>query len=99
MGAVRRGKASMNIGRSTERGLTRRDFLKIGGVGLAGATLFGGAACGGSRSSGAVELTFWSWVPDIQNEIQLFEEAHPNIKIKYINAGQVRYSTPSSGPL
>ena len=78
----------MNIGRSTERGLTRRDFLKIGGVGLAGATLFGGAACGGSRSSGAVELTFWSWVPDIQNEIQLFEEAHPNIKIKYVNAGQ-----------
>ena len=78
----------MNTGRSTERGLTRRDFLKIGGTGLAGAALLGGAACGGSRSSGPVELTFWSWVPDIQNEIKLFEEAHPNIKIKYVNAGQ-----------
>jgi multiple sugar transport system substrate-binding protein len=88
MGAGRRGKASMNTGRSTERGLTRWDFLKIGGAGLAGAALFGGAACGGSRSSGPVELTFWSWVPEIESEIKLFEQAHPNIKIKYVNAGQ-----------
>jgi multiple sugar transport system substrate-binding protein len=88
MGAGRRGKASMNIGRSTERGLTRRDFLKMSGAGLAGAAMLGGAACGGSRGSGPVELTFWSWVPDIQNEVKLFEEAHPDIKIKYVNAGQ-----------
>src|SRR5215217_7239699 len=78
----------MNIGRSTERGFTRRDFLRMGGAGLAGAALLGGAACGGSKSSGPVTLTFWSWVPDIENEIKLFEKAHPNIKIKYVNAGQ-----------
>jgi multiple sugar transport system substrate-binding protein len=78
----------MNIGRSTERGFTRRDFLKMGGAGLAGAAMLGGAACGGSRSSGPVTLTFWSWVPDIESEIQLFEQAHPNIEIKYVNAGQ-----------
>jgi multiple sugar transport system substrate-binding protein len=78
----------MKIGRSAERVLTRRHFLKMGGAGLAGAALLGGAACGGSEGSGQVTLTFWSWVPDIEKEIKLFEEAHPGIKIKYVNAGQ-----------
>ena len=70
------------------REFTRRDFLKMSGAGLAGASLLGGAACGGSTGGGPVELTFWSWVPDIINEVKLFEEAHPDIKIKYVNAGQ-----------
>jgi multiple sugar transport system substrate-binding protein len=78
----------MEIGGSTERGLTRRDFLKLGGAGLAGTALLGGAACGGSRGSGAVTLTFWSWVPGIESEIKLFEKSHPNVRIKYVNAGQ-----------
>src|SRR2546430_5988557 len=43
------------------------------------------AACGGttsssSSSSGPVTLTFWTWVPNIQSEINLFEQSHPNIK-------------------
>jgi multiple sugar transport system substrate-binding protein len=48
------------------------------------------AACGGgsSTSNGPVTLTFWSWVPNIQSEITLFEQSHPNIKIKLVNAGQ-----------
>ncbi len=49
------------------------------------------AACGGgsaSPSNGPVTLTFWTWVPNIQNEINLFEQSHPNIKIKLVNAGQ-----------
>jgi len=60
----------------------------MGGAGLAGASLLGGLACGGSTGGGPVELTFWSWVPDIINEVKLFEKAHPGIKIKYVNAGQ-----------
>ena len=32
-----------------ERGLSRRDFLKTGGVGIAGAALFGVAGCGGGQ--------------------------------------------------
>ncbi len=41
-GAVRLGeKASLDLKR-----LTRRDFLKLGGTGLAGATLLGSAGCG-----------------------------------------------------
>jgi multiple sugar transport system substrate-binding protein len=82
------GKVSMKTGRSVRRGLTRRDFLKVGGAGLAGAAMLGSVACGGSEGAGKVTLTFWSWVPDIEKEIKLFEEAHPDIKIKYVNAGQ-----------
>ena len=70
------------------REITRRDFLRMGGTGLAGAALLGSGACGGSQSSGPVELTFWSWVPHIQNEVALFEKAYPKIKVKYVNAGQ-----------
>ena len=47
------------------------------------------AACGGAaQSSGPVTLTFWTWVPNIQSEATLFEQTHPNIKIKIVNAGQ-----------
>ena len=35
-----------------DRSLTRRDFLRLGGVGFAGAALLGTAGCGGSASSG-----------------------------------------------
>ncbi|WP_210506016.1 ABC transporter substrate-binding protein [Naasia sp. SYSU D00057] len=34
------------------------------------------------------ELTFWTWVPDIQNEVDLFEEKYPNIKVTVENVGQ-----------
>ena len=36
---------------TTDRGLSRRDFLKWGGAGVAGATLIGAAACGGGQES------------------------------------------------
>jgi multiple sugar transport system substrate-binding protein len=39
------------------RGMNRREFLKLGGAGLAGAALLGSAACGGS-SSGSGDLIF-----------------------------------------
>jgi multiple sugar transport system substrate-binding protein len=47
------------------------------------------AACGGSgsASSGPVTLTMWSWVPNLQQAINLFEQSHPNIKIKLQNVG------------
>jgi simple sugar transport system substrate-binding protein len=43
-----------------ETGFSRRDFLKAGGVGIAGAALFGAAGCGGGQQSegtGAAGLT------------------------------------------
>jgi multiple sugar transport system substrate-binding protein len=70
--------------------LTRRDFLKMGGGALAGAYAMGGlAGCGGGGSSGgAVELTLWAWLPDFQTQVDMFEKAHKNIKVKLVNAGQ-----------
>jgi multiple sugar transport system substrate-binding protein len=46
------------------------------------------AACGGSGTTGPVTLTVWSWVPNLQDEVNLFEKSHPDIKIKLENAGQ-----------
>jgi len=34
------------------------------------------------------ELTFWTWVPDIEQEIALFTRKYPAIKVKVVNAGQ-----------
>jgi multiple sugar transport system substrate-binding protein len=74
---------------STVGRLTRRDFLKMGGGALAGAAAMGGlAGCGGGSSSGPVELTLWSWLPDFQAQVDMFEKAHKNIKVKLVNAGQ-----------
>jgi multiple sugar transport system substrate-binding protein len=33
----------------------------------------------------ATTITFWTWVPDIQKEIDLFEKAYPKIKVKLVN--------------
>jgi multiple sugar transport system substrate-binding protein len=45
--------------------LSRKEFLRLGGAGLAGAALFGVAGCGGGQSSGN-ELIF-SWGRDANN--------------------------------
>ncbi|KJC64633.1 ABC transporter substrate-binding protein [Agreia bicolorata] len=31
------------------------------------------------------ELTFWTWVPDVQKEVDLFEAKYPNIKVTVVN--------------
>lgn len=36
----------------------------------------------------ATTLTFWTWVPDIQNQVDLFQQAYPQIKVDLVNAGQ-----------
>jgi multiple sugar transport system substrate-binding protein len=46
----------------TNKRVSRREFLKIGGTGLAGAALLGVAGCGGGQGGGN-EITF-SWGPD-----------------------------------
>ncbi|MEM3265232.1 MAG: sugar ABC transporter substrate-binding protein [Thermoplasmata archaeon] len=38
-------------------------------------------------AGGPVTLTVWSWVPGIQNSIDLFEKAYPDIKINLVNVG------------
>ena len=34
------------------------------------------------------KLTFWTWVPDIENEVKLFEAAYPAITVDVVNVGQ-----------
>ena len=32
-------------------------------------------------------LTFWTWVPDVQKEVDLFEAKYPKIKVDVVNVG------------
>jgi multiple sugar transport system substrate-binding protein len=43
------------------------------------------SACGNSSSSsgGVVNLTFWSFNPPIQQQVDLFNQTHPNIHVTY----------------
>jgi multiple sugar transport system substrate-binding protein len=63
----------------------RRDFLKVTGAGLAAAAL---ARVPAAFAQEKVELVLWSWLPDFQKQIDLFEAAHPNVKVQLVNAGQ-----------
>src|SRR5215216_7254500 len=47
----------------TNKRVSRREFLKIGGTGESGAALLGAAGCGGGSQGGGNELIF-SWGPD-----------------------------------
>ena len=43
--------------------LTRQEFLKLSGAGVAGLVVLGSAGCGGSgSSSGQAELQFTNWI-------------------------------------
>jgi multiple sugar transport system substrate-binding protein len=39
----------------------------------------------------ATTLTFWTWVPDIQNEVKLFTTKYPKIKVNLLNVGDGHY--------
>jgi multiple sugar transport system substrate-binding protein len=60
---------------------SRRDFLKVGGTGLAGAALLGAAGCGGGQqqAGGPIELVFSSAPDDTETAgklVQKFNEQH-----------------------
>jgi multiple sugar transport system substrate-binding protein len=75
----------------------------LGGIAAVGLLLAGCSGGGGGSTPSAsaisqadidkamttpTELTFWTWVPDIQNEVDLFEAKYPDIKVKVENVGQ-----------
>jgi multiple sugar transport system substrate-binding protein len=66
-------------------GLSRREFLKLGGAGLAGAALMGSAACGGG-GSGSGDLVL-SWGPDetgsLPKLIEQFNKQDRGFKVTY----------------
>ena len=68
---------------------------------VAALALTGCTSDGGSGSTGAItdeqreealntetDLTFWTWVPDIQDQVDLFEAEYPAIHVKVENVGQ-----------
>ena len=89
---------------SSTASVSRRGFLAATGALSLGAALSacGGSDSGGSSASAKpvsqadidkamktpTELTFWTWVPDIEQEVALFQQKYPAIKVKVVNAGQ-----------
>jgi multiple sugar transport system substrate-binding protein len=81
-----------------------RTALALGAGAVATALVLSGCAPGGGDEgttteaitdeqreealSTPTELTFWTWVPDIENEVALFEEAYPAIDVTVENVGQ-----------
>jgi len=56
---------------------------------LAACSSGGGAAGGsGSSSGGKVELTFWSWVPNLDQVVARWNGAHPDIHVTVSNQAQ-----------
>jgi multiple sugar transport system substrate-binding protein len=70
--------------RSKPRGLSRRDFLKVGGAGLAGAALLGAAGCGGGEESGGATELYFTGPPDTSGTTQkLIKQYNEKNKGKY----------------
>jgi multiple sugar transport system substrate-binding protein len=77
-------------------------WLALGMAATLGLTACGGSDDEGSTDASATvsqaeidkamqtptELTFWTWVPDIQKEVALFQRKYPAIKVNVVNAGQ-----------
>jgi multiple sugar transport system substrate-binding protein len=66
------------------RKFDRRDFLKVAGAGLAASALPALPAL----SQDKVKLLLWSWVPEFQTQVDMFNAAHPNIEVELVHAGQ-----------
>lgn len=93
----------------SEKALTRRDLLRLGGAAIGGAALLSACTTSNSPSSGPVTLKFWNSVyattdsndpskkPSqfyISQAIQRFEAANPTIKVQM----QVVPNTPDQFP-
>ncbi|MES0138931.1 substrate-binding domain-containing protein, partial [Mesorhizobium sp. M0016] len=65
------------------RMMQRRDFLKVAGASVAVAGLPATV-----RGAEPVKVLVWSWVPNLQLEVDMFNTAHPGIRIELVNPGQ-----------
>lgn len=71
------------------RAVSRKDFLRLGGVGLAGAALLGAADCGGSLSGNKVvkfltspEETSIQERAAVEIQVDRFEDQHPKYALE-----------------
>lgn len=75
-----------SVGESSARTLSRRDFLKIGGTGLAAAALLGVAGCGGGgeqQAGGVTQLVFSASPDDTGSATKLVDEFNEQNRGKY----------------
>ncbi len=77
---------SRTAGTARPRRRGRRRATALGAVAVAGALALG--ACGGADPSsdaageeGPVELTFWSWMTNIEDVVDLWNAEHPDIQV------------------
>lgn len=42
---------------------------------------------GSTASTGPVTLTYWAWIPNMDKQVALFNQSHPNIHVNWINVG------------
>ena len=93
---MRRGRARSNRLSVAGKTLSRRDFLKLGGAGLAGAALLGTAGCGGGgggQGAGPAQIIF-SFGPDesgtLQELVERFNREHEGeIRVEYREASRI----------
>lgn len=85
------------------RNTARRSAMSLGAMAVAAAVLLSGCTGGGGTSTPSAsavsqadidkamntptKLTFWTWVPDIENEVALFEAKYPKIQVDVVNVG------------
>jgi raffinose/stachyose/melibiose transport system substrate-binding protein len=75
--------------RRSTRGFSRKEFLRLGGAGLAGATLLGVAGCGGSQGGGEV-VKYLTEAPEttaleraaIEIQVNRFQEQNPKYTLE-----------------
>jgi raffinose/stachyose/melibiose transport system substrate-binding protein len=84
-----KGKGRQMVRRT--RGFSRREFLKLGGAGLAGATLLGTVGCGGGGQQGGGQvIRYFTGVAEttalekanIEIEVDRFEQQHPKYTVE-----------------
>ena len=76
--------------RRTRRVVSRRDFLRLGGAGLAGAALLGTAACGGGSQQGGEAVKFFTSTAEttaqernyIKLQVDGFNEQYPKYSLE-----------------
>lgn len=49
-------------------------------VGVAACSSSGGSGAG-TGSSGVTHLTFWTWIPNVANDVNLFNKTHKNVQV------------------
>src|SRR5262245_44000351 len=71
--------------RGFKRFTTTATVLLAGAVLVAGCSSGGG---GGNNPNQKVELTFWTWVPKIDQVVEKWNATHPNIHVTASNQAQ-----------